>query len=133
TPMNESDHQHASDRTHGSDRTPEVDRTHEFDRTHESDRNQGQETRQPGVEEIEADIERTRAELAATVEALTDRLDVKSRLRGKVEHTKRDAVQRVHTARSRATDQDGRPTPPVIAGAAALVALVALLVWRRTR
>ena len=127
TPMNESGQNHEPEHQHAPDRT------HEFDRTHESDRNQGQETRQPGVEEIEADIERTRAELAATVDALTDRLDVKSRLRGKVEHTKRDAVQRVHTARNRATDQDGRPTPPVIAGAAALVALVTLLVWRRTR
>lgn len=89
--------------------------------------------KQPGVEEIEADIARTREELAATVDALTDRLDVKSRVRGKVDQTKQDAVQRVHLVRERATDQNGRPTPPVIAGAVAVVALVALLVWRKAR
>ena len=98
-----------------------------------SDPTQQTEGKQPGVEEIEADIARTREELAATVDALTDRLDVKSRVRGKVEQTKQDAVERVHEARDRATDQDGRPTPPVIAGAAVLVALVALLVWRKAR
>lgn len=87
----------------------------------------------PGVEEIEADIARKREELAATVDALTDRLDVKSRVRGKVEQTKQDALHRVHTARDQATDQDGRPTPPVIAGAAAVVLLVVLVVWRRSR
>jgi hypothetical protein len=93
---------------------------------HDTDRDQS-------VEEIEADIARTREELAATVDALTDRLDVKSRVRGKVAQTRRDAVQRVQTVRDRATDAEGRPTPPVIAGAAAVALLVVLIVWRRTR
>lgn len=88
---------------------------------------------QPSVAEIEADIARTREQLAATVDELTDRLDVKSRVKGRVEQTRRNAVQRVHLARDRATDDAGRPTPPVIAGAVAAIALLALVVWWRQR
>ncbi len=87
----------------------------------------------PGVDEIEADIARTREQLATTVDELTGRLDVKSRVKGRVEQTKQDAARRVHMARDKATDPDGRPTPPAIAGAVAAVALVALVVWWRRR
>ncbi|WP_426245520.1 DUF3618 domain-containing protein [Nocardioides sp. LHG3406-4] len=85
------------------------------------------------VDAIETDIARTREQLAATVDELTDRLDVKSRIKGRVEQTRHDATLRVQELRARATDAEGRPTPPVIAGAVAAAALVALAVWWRTR
>lgn len=75
------------------------------------------------AEQLEADIERQREELATTVDALQARLDVKARARHKVEEV-----------RDRATDDQGRPTPQVVAVAAAvLVAAVGLVVLRRHR
>lgn len=72
-------------------------------------------------EQIEADIERQREELAATVSQLQSRLDVKARAR-----------QRVAVLRDRATTDSGRPRPELIAAAAAVLAVTGLLVWRRT-
>ena len=72
-------------------------------------------------EQIEADIERQREELAATVSQLQSRLDVKARAR-----------QRAAVLRDRATTDSGRPRPELIAAAAGALALVGLLVWRRT-
>ncbi|WP_193613919.1 DUF3618 domain-containing protein [Nocardioides lijunqiniae] len=73
-------------------------------------------------EQLEADIARQREALAETVDALHDRLDVKSRARGKVDELK-----------ARATTADGSPRPDVLAGAALAAVLVALVVWRRRR
>ncbi len=64
-------------------------------------------------DQIEADIERQRAELAATVNALQARLDVKTRARHKAADL-----------RERATTDSGRPRPAVAAGAVVVVALV---------
>jgi type VI protein secretion system component VasF len=68
---------------------------------------------------IARDIERTREELGETVEALTRRLDVKSRMKDKVASSR-------HRAASR---------PPVTAAVVlGVVALVAgYVVWRRRR
>lgn len=87
----------------------------------------------PGVSEIEADIARTREQLASTVDELAGRLDVKSRVRGQVAQTKQDATAHVRALADRATDDDGRPMPPVMVGAVAVaaVAVVALVVWWR--
>ena len=64
----------------------------------------------PGIDEIEADIARSRDALAATVDELTGRLDVKARTKARVAQT----------------------SPVVLGGAAfAAVALVVLAVWRR--
>ena len=73
-------------------------------------------------EEIQQDIERTREELGATVEALTQRLDVKSRMTSKAAETKSAAVERVQR-------------DPVVFGAvgAAVVALLLALIIRRWR
>jgi Protein of unknown function (DUF3618) len=71
---------------------------------------------------IEADIERQREELAATVSALQDRLDVKSRAREKAAELK-----------DRATTDTGKPRPELAAVAAAVVGVVCLVVWRRRR
>ena len=73
-------------------------------------------------DEIEADIERQREELAATVTQLQSKLDVKAR-----------AQHRAAVLRDRATTESGRPRPELVAGAVAALAVVGLLVWRRTR
>jgi len=61
-------------------------------------------------EQIEAEIEEQRAQLAATVDQLSAKLDVKARM----------------------TTDSGKPRPEVLAAAGSLVAMaVALLWWRR--
>ncbi|HEU5456150.1 MAG TPA: DUF3618 domain-containing protein [Nocardioides sp.] len=72
---------------------------------------------------IEADIERQREELADTVSALQERLDVKTR-----------AKEKASELRDRATTDTGKPRPELAALAAAAVAgVVGLVVWRRRR
>ena len=65
----------------------------------------------PIAADLEADIERTRAELADTVDQLAARLDVKSRVR------------------ERFVTPDGRPTPTalVVGGAIALALTLAVV------
>jgi ElaB/YqjD/DUF883 family membrane-anchored ribosome-binding protein len=70
-------------------------------------------TRDP--EQIQRDIERTREELAATVAAVSEKADVKSQAKRRVDETK-----------SRARDN---PVPLAI-GAAAVLALIVLLIRR---
>ena len=62
-------------------------------------------------EQIEAEIEAQRAELAATVDQLTAKLDVKARM----------------------TTDSGKPRPEVLAAAGSLVAMAVALVWWRRR
>jgi hypothetical protein len=71
---------------------------------------------------IRAEIERTRAELAGTVDALHSKLDVKAQARARIAHL-RDA----------ATTESGRPRPVVLAGTAGTLVLVAGLVWWKRR
>jgi MYXO-CTERM domain-containing protein len=73
-------------------------------------------------EDIQADIERQREHLAETVDLLAHKLDVKAQGKAKVEDLK-----------DRATTDDGKPRPEVIAGAAAALAVFVLLVWWRRR
>lgn len=73
-------------------------------------------------DQIEADIERQRDELAATVTELQARLDVKARARDKAAELKQ-----------RATTDSGKPRPELAAAAAAVVALVGVVLWRRRR
>ena len=69
----------------------------------------------------EREVERNREQLAQTVDALHDKLDVKSQ-----------AQARLREAKERATTADGKPTPVVMAGAAAVVAgVIGLIWWRR--
>lgn len=74
-------------------------------------------------QEIAADVERQRDELARTVEALQAKLDVKSR-----------AKHRAELIRDRWTTEAGRPRPELLmAGAAAVVLVVGIALWRRNR
>jgi len=69
-------------------------------------------TSNPGVEQLQADIERTRAELAHTVDDLTARLDVRTRAKERLQET----------------------NPTLVAGGAVIVVLVAaIVIWRRRR
>ena len=69
---------------------------------------------------ISADIERTRENLAETVDALQAKLDVKAQAKAKVAH-----------AKDQATTDTGKPRPEVLIGAVGLVLLVAGLIWWR--
>lgn len=74
-------------------------------------------------DEIKADIEATREQLAATVDELSHRLDVPTRAKEGAAQAKDTAVETY------------RENPPVVIGVGiALVAgIVALVVWRRKR
>lgn len=82
-----------------------------------------------GVDEIQADIERTREELADTVSALSDKMDVKGRAQQKVTDTKEAVAHRGHEMVDTAKV---RPAIPVGA-VAAVVAAIGLLLWLRRR
>lgn len=76
-------------------------------------------------EEIQADIERQREELAQTVDQLSAKLDVKSQAKAKFAD-----------AKSNATTDSGKPRPEIIgaaAGAAAGVVALSVIGWRRKR
>lgn len=73
-------------------------------------------------EQIEAEIEAQRAQLAETVDQLSAKLDVKSR-----------AQHKAADLRNRATTPSGSPRPEVLAAAASLLAMAVVLVWWRRR
>ena len=73
-------------------------------------------------EEIQADIERQREQLAQTVDDLGHKLDVKAQTR-----------ERVADAKDRATTEEGKPRPEVLGAAAAVVAGLVVLIWLRRR
>lgn len=94
-------------------------------------------TDDPELAEIEAKIERTREELADTVDQLAAKLDVKSRVRDEVAHTRQTALHRARALRDRATGPDGKPTPTAISAAggvlAATAAVVVVWLWLHRR
>jgi len=73
-------------------------------------------------EEIQADIERQRAQLAGTVDQLSRKLDVKTNAKAKVADVK-----------DRSTTADGKPAPELIGAAVGALVAVVVLVWRRHR
>lgn len=87
------------------------------------------------IEQLQQETARTRAELSDTVDALSAKLDVKSRARHEAQ-VRRARVQRAAAnLRSRMTDRQGQPLPQVWAGGAAALAVlvvgVAVLVRSR--
>jgi MYXO-CTERM domain-containing protein len=73
-------------------------------------------------EEIQADIEVQRDQLAQTVDQLGHKLDVKAQTRAKVADVK-----------DRSTTDAGKPRPEVLGAAAAVVVALGLIVWLRRR
>ncbi len=69
---------------------------------------------------IREEIERTRDELAGTVDALQAKLDVKSQ-----------AKARVARVKDQVTTDSGKPRPELVAGVVGAALLVAGLIWWR--
>jgi MYXO-CTERM domain-containing protein len=84
-------------------------------------------------EEIQADIELQREQLAQTVDQLGHKLDVKAQTKAKVEDVKDQTRVKVAEVKDLSTTDDGKPRPEVLGVAVAVVAGVALLVWLRRR
>lgn len=80
------------------------------------------------TEQMRREIERTRVELGATVEALSQKADVKAHARAKAEHAKAQARERAELARTQAQEN---PAVPLAAGIG--VAIVVLWMIRRRR
>ncbi len=87
------------------------------------------------VEELELEAARTRAELGETVDALTAKLDVRSRARQELDVQRERAQHVAAEARRTLTDERGRPVPQVwvAGGAAALASVVGVLLLVRSR
>ncbi|MDQ4054451.1 MAG: DUF3618 domain-containing protein [Actinomycetota bacterium] len=75
------------------------------------------------TDQLAADIERQRDQLADTVDALQHKLDVKAQ-----------AKHKASALRDRATTPTGKPRPELVgAGMLAIALVVGLVVWRRSR
>ena len=72
--------------------------------------------------ELEKEIDRTREHLAETVDALTGKLDVKSRAKGKAADVK-------EAAQHKAQDADARRAATLVA--IGIVAVVGVIIYRR--
>ncbi len=76
-------------------------------------------------EELQAEIEQKREQLAGTLDALAAKLDVKTQAQAKVAEVKGQV-------KDRATTETGRPrTEVLLIGAAVVVVAVTLVWWRR--
>jgi Protein of unknown function (DUF3618) len=75
---------------------------------------------EPKTVQLEAEIEAQRDQLAETVEQLTHKLDVKAQ-----------AKERAALVKDRATTDDGKPRPELLAAVVGTVVLVGLMVWWR--
>lgn len=83
-------------------------------------------------EEIEAQIEVQREQLAGTLDALSAKLDVKSQAKAKVSDAKATGQAKAAVMKDRATTDDGRPRPDLLVfGATVVVVAVAVVWWSR--
>lgn len=93
----------------------------------------------PQVAALQDDIERTREQLAETVDQLQAKLDVKARASASAHDVKERATAGAHDvaekARAQVVDPQGNPRPAAlgVAGAVAvgLVAVVVVRLWQR--
>ena len=83
-----------------------------------------------GVDDIQADIERTRKELGETVGALSAKLDVKERAKDKAAETKERVVETAHTM-GRVATHDPKVKMPLIAALVIGVLAAGVVIWRR--
>ena len=85
--------------------------------------------------ELEADIARTREDLADTVDQLSAKLDVKTRIRNRAAEAKDAATVQVQSARQHLVDVDGKPRPTTLGVGggvlAAIAAVVLVKLWLR--
>jgi ElaB/YqjD/DUF883 family membrane-anchored ribosome-binding protein len=94
---------------------------------------------QQDTEQLRRDIERTRAELGATVEALSQKADLKAQARAKAEQAKMQARSKAEHAKAQGrakaelarSQAQQNPAVPLAAGIG--VAIVALWLIRRRR
>jgi hypothetical protein len=93
-----------------------------------------------GVDDVRADIERTRQQLGETVGALAAKADVKARARQKASEARDQAAGRLSHLRKRAAARAGQATASgwqhnraalAAAAASAAFTLVAVMLWRR--
>jgi ElaB/YqjD/DUF883 family membrane-anchored ribosome-binding protein len=96
-----------------------------------------------GIDEIQADINRTRDQLGETVGALSSKLDVKQRAKEKATDTKELIAEKAHavqakgselsaTAVNLATDDKGSVKPVVpFTVVAAVAVILGIVIWRR--
>ncbi|ORA39081.1 DUF3618 domain-containing protein [Mycobacterium aquaticum] len=82
-----------------------------------------------GIDELQADIAKTRGELSETVAAMSDKLDVKGRAHDKAAETKDAVVERAHAATDAAKSAPAVPAAAVIA----VLAAIGLVWWWRRR
>ena len=82
-----------------------------------------------GIEELHADIERTRHELGETVSALADKVDVPARVRESVAETRGAAVEQAHRLQHTVRSRPGLDAAVVIA----VLVAVGAVVWSRRR
>jgi ElaB/YqjD/DUF883 family membrane-anchored ribosome-binding protein len=82
-----------------------------------------------GIDELQADIDRTRQELGETVSALSAKVDVKARVHEKVAETKEVAVHKAHLV-----EETVKRNPGLDVGVLAAVAVaIGVAVWLRRR
>jgi len=84
-----------------------------------------------GIEDIQADIERTRKELGDTVGALSDKLDVKQRAKDTAAETKERVIETTHSMGRVATQP--KVAAPVAAALVVAAVAAAVVIWRRHR
>ena len=86
------------------------------------------------ADEIVDDIEHTRERLGDTVDALSQKFDVKARAHRKIHDAKQRGSHIAAEVKDAATDDGGKPKRSVGAGLAAVAAgIVTVIVWRRKR
>jgi hypothetical protein len=82
--------------------------------------------------QIEAEIERTRTQLAGTIDEIADRVHPKRVVQRGRDRLRRRAGEAVGQVRERLVDGNGRPRKaPAVVAAAGVTALVAFGIWRR--
>ena len=80
-----------------------------------------------GIDELQADIERTRRELGDTVSALAEKADVKGRVQDKAVETKEAAIQKAQVV------QEAVKRNPAIDIGVLVAVAIGILIWARRR